>query len=84
MSEPAGGVEDQDHPTTRTRRTRDTDERQQDTQVLEPSSSARTPMTGLGDSTVRPEARDIRDTEQFETAKHEPENPGEWTPSKRI
>ena len=50
----------------------------------EPSSSAHTPMTGIGDSTVRPVARDIRDTEQLETADDEPENPGEWTPAKRI
>ena len=41
-------------------------------------------MTGIGDSTVRPVARDTRDTEQFETANDEPQNPGEWTPAKRI
>ena len=41
-------------------------------------------MTGIGDSTARPGARDIRGTEQFETANDEPENPGEWTPAKRI
>ena len=46
---------------------------QQDTQAPEPSSSAHKPMTGIGDSTVRPVARDIRDTEQFETANDEPE-----------
>ena len=57
---------------------------QQDTQAPEPSSSAHTPMTGIGDSTVRPIARDIRDTEQFETANDEPENPREWTHAKRI
>ena len=62
------------------RATRDTDaEMQQDAQAPEPSSSAHTPMTGIGDSTVRLVARDIRDTEQFETANDEPENPGEWT-----
>ena len=41
-------------------------------------------MTGIGDTTARPVARDIRDTEQFETADDEPENLGEWTPAKRI
>ena len=41
-------------------------------------------MTGIGDSTVRPVARDIKDTEQFESANDELENPGEWTPAKRI
>ena len=56
----------------------------QDTQAPEPSSSAHTPMTGIGDSTVRPVARHIRDTEQLENANDEPENPGEWTPAKRI
>ena len=62
----------------------DTDaEMQQDTQAPDPSSSAHTPMTGIGDSTARPVARDIRDTEQVETANDEPENPGEWTPAKR-
>ena len=40
----------------------------QDTQAPEPSSSAHTPMTGIGDSTAIPLARDIRDTEQLETA----------------
>ena len=65
--------------------TRDTDtEVQQDTQAPASSSSAHTPMTGIGDSTVRPVARDITDTEQFENANDEPENPGEWTPAKRI
>ena len=67
------------------RATRDKDAKmQQDTQAPEPSSSAHTPMTGIGDSTVRPVARDIRDTEQSETANDEPENPGEWTLAKRI
>ena len=70
---------------TRTIATRGTDaEMQQDTQAPEPSSSAHTQMTGIGDSTVRLVAIDIRDTEQFETAKYEPKNPGEWTPAKRI
>ena len=60
------------------RATRDTDaEMQQDTQAPEPSSSVHTPMAGIGDSTVRLVARDIRDTEQFEIANDEPENPGE-------
>ena len=49
-----------------------------------PVPQAHTPMTGIGDSTVRPVARDIRDTEQFETANDEPENPGDWTPAKRV
>ena len=57
---------------------------QQDNEAPEPSSSANTPSTGIGDSTVRPIARHIRDTEQVETANDEPENPGEWTPAKRI
>ena len=49
------------------RATRDTDaEMQQDTEAPVPSSSAHTPTTGICDSTVRPVARDIRDTEQFE------------------
>ena len=40
--------------------TRETDaEMQQDAQAPEPSSSAHTPMTKIGDSTVRPTARDI-------------------------
>ena len=61
------------------RATRFTDaEMQQDAQAPEPSSAAHTPMTGIGDST------DIRDTQQFETSNDEPENPGEWTPAKRI
>ena len=65
--------------------TRETDaEMQQDTQAPEPSSSAHTPSTGIGDSTVRPIARHIRDTEQLENANHEPESPGDWTPAKRI
>ena len=63
------------------RATRETDAKmQQDTQAPEPSSSAHTPMTGIGDSTVRPVARDITYTEQYESANDEPENPGEWTP----
>ena len=67
------------------RATRDTDaEMQQDTQAPELSSPAHTPMTGIGDSSVRPIARDIRDTKQFVTANDELENPGEWTPAKRI
>ena len=41
-------------------------------------------MTGIGDSTVRPIARHIRDTEQLENANDEPESPGDWTPAKRI
>ena len=66
-------------------RTRDTDaEMQQDAQAPEPSSSAHTPTTGIGDSSVRQVARDIRDTDQLETAHDEPENSGEWTPAKRI
>ena len=61
--------------------TRDTDtEIQEDTQAPASSSSAHTPMTGIGDSTVRQVARDMRDTEEFENANDEPENPGEWTP----
>ena len=54
------------------------------TQAPASSSSAHTPVTGIGDSTVRLVARDIRDTEQFENANDEPENPGEWTRAKRI
>ena len=46
-----------------------------------PSSSAQTPATGIGDSTVRPIARD---TEQLEVANDELEDPREWTPAKRI
>ena len=65
--------------------TRETDaEMQQDTQAPEPSSTAYTPVTRTGDSTVRPIARDIRDTEKLENANDEPENPGDWTPAKRI
>ena len=56
----------------------------QDTQAPEPSSSAHTPMTRIGDRTVRQVARDIGETEQFGTANDEPENPEEWTPAKRI
>ena len=41
-------------------------------------------MTGIGDSTAIPVARDIRDTEQLETANDVLENSGEWTPAKRI
>ena len=64
--------------------TRDTDtEMQQDPQAPVSSSSAHTPMTRTNE-TVRPVARDIRDTEQFENANDEPENPGEWTQAKRI
>ena len=64
--------------------TRETDaEMQQDNQAPEPSSSAHTPSTGIGDSTVRPIARHIRDTEQLQNA-DEPESPGDWTPAKRI
>ena len=33
---------------------------------------------------MRPTVRDIRDTEQHENANDEPENPGDWTPAKRI
>ena len=57
---------------------------QQDNQALEPSSSAHTHSTGIGDSTVRPIVRHIRDTEQLGNANDEPESPGDWTPSKRI
>ena len=61
------------------RATRETDaEMQLDTQALKPSSS---PATEIGDSTVRPSARH---TEQLENANDEPENPGEWTPAKRV
>ena len=73
------GVEEQDHPQPE-RVTRETDaEMQQDTQAPEPSSSAHT-ATGIGDSTVRPIARDIRD----QPGNDELENPGTWTPAKRI
>ena len=65
--------------------TRDTDtEMQQDTQASASSASVHTPMTGIGDSTLRPVARDIRKTEQLKHANDEPENPGEWTPATRI
>ena len=65
--------------------TRETDaEMQQDNQAPGPSSSAHTPSTGIGDSTVRPIARHIRDTEQLENANDEPENPRDWAPAKRI
>ena len=57
---------------------------QQDNQAPEPSSSAHTHSTGIGDSVVRPIARHIRDTEQLENANDEPESPGNWTPAKRI
>ena len=61
--------------------TRDTDaEMQQDTQAPEPSSSPHTPATRIGDSTVRPIARDIRD----QPGNDELENPGTWKPAKRI
>ena len=36
-------------------------------------------MTGIGDSTGRPVAKD-----KSEIANNELENPGEWTPAKRI
>ena len=59
MSEPARGVEDQAIPQPE-RMTRDTDtETQQDTQAPASSSSVHTPMTGIGDITVRPVLRDI-------------------------
>ena len=46
------------------RMTRDKDtETQQDTQTPASSSSAHTPMTGIGDITVRPVLRDIMNTE---------------------
>ena len=65
--------------------TRETDaEMQQENQAPERSSSAHTPSTGIGDSTVRPIARHIRDTEQLENANDEGESPEEWTPAKRI
>ena len=84
MSEPASGVETRTIPQS-DRATRDKDAKmRQGTQAPEPSSSAHTPMTGIGDSTVRPIARDIRDTEQFETANDEPENPRDWTSANRI
>ena len=59
-------------------------EMQQDNQAPEPSSSAHTHSTGIGDSTVRPIARHMRDTEQLENANDDPESPGDWTPAKRI
>ena len=65
--------------------TRETDaEMQQDNQAAEVSSSAHTHSTGIGDSTVRPIARHMRDTEQLENANDDPESPGDWTPAKRI
>ena len=45
---------------------------QQDTQAPASNSTIHTPMT------------DIRDTDQPETGNDECENPGEWTPAKRI
>ena len=59
--------------------TREADAEMQQTQAPAPSSSAHEPATGIGDSTVRPIARDIRDTEQLENANDEPETSGDWT-----
>ena len=65
--------------------TRETDaEMQQDNQAPEPSSSAHTHSTGIGDSTVRPIARHSRDTEQLENANDETESPGDWTPEPLV
>ena len=59
-------------------------EMQQDTQAATSTSTVHTPMTGMRDSTGRPVAKDIRDTDQPEHGNDESENPGEWTPVKRI
>ena len=66
-------MENQDNPTIRTHDTRYTHtETQQDTQAATSTSTVHTPMTG------------IRDTDQPEHGNDKFENPGEWTPTKRI